>query len=977
MDPTTAAATFTTMSDITDQLLHRYSKSSAPQHRHLLATASATRSILLSSSLPLTPTSYSLATLSTLASAPSLDAPALSALSSLLSITLPLVNDNSINCEKASEGVEVLVGVLDSGGGEEEVVLGASSVRALVKCLGVLVGFCDLGDWDCVKLGFGILVKYSIDKRPKVRKCSQDCLLMILKSIASSSVSKRASESIYSLFKDHISLAIRMNILTPSEVPDVDILSKPEHQEVLHVFNVLKSVIPHLSPKTCSRILSELLELVTREFSAMTRHIFEIIGILIDTLSTEVIAADAESVILMLVTYISHGHKNPIDTVLHAANLAKQVFEKLHGSKTVEFISHLPSVIESVAGLLVFEASIALQASNILKEIINSHLDTGDVSISSNGASQDESICNNEVVLVKATCSIFENMLTAVDVVSNEHIFTVISVLFLKLGRISDIYMKGILLKLSDLMTDASVPPSNKKHVEDCIGSAIVAMGPEKLLSILPISLTEDLSCSNAWLIPLLRTSIVGSSLRFYVNNVFPLAKSLQQASRKEKKSVIGKGLKAHARCLWGLLPAFCRHPIDIANSFEDLVKILVRFLQKNLFMVENVAIALQELVNQNRGVLTLRQDPQSCKELPMVGGKPSYSRKTAAKNLKALASFSGELLQALIDILFDSPPASHQNLKDAIQCLASISESLVTKKLFVSFLKRLQLIKNHSESEASEFCINWTSCEEENDGIPVAKRLLILELASSFVEGADEDLMNLLFDIAKQVLEADDKIAHVEAYKILSKLLERHSLFCSERFDGFVDILLGTKDTEDLPSLKGRLACIQKLLILGLQENLDEENAKAFVILNEIILLSKDSKDEARKAAYDAIIGISSTLRSSSCAAADAAYHKLVTMVMAYLSGSSPHIKSGAVSALSILIYSDGDISVAMPDLVPSVLTLLQLKDTEIIKAVLGFIKVLVSTLETRDLLKFASDIVDGILPWSSMSRHHLRSKV
>ncbi|KAG9134896.1 hypothetical protein Leryth_001137 [Lithospermum erythrorhizon] len=97
----------------------------------------------------------------------------------------------------------------------------------------------------------------------------------------------------------------------------------------------------------------------------------------------------------------------------------------------------------------------------------------------------------------------------------------------------------------------------------------------------------------------------------------------------------------------------------------------------------------------------------------------------------------------------------------------------------------------------------------------------------------------------------------------------------------------------------------------------------------------------------------------------------------MAYLSGSSPHIKSGAVSALSILIYSDGDISVAMPDLVPSVLTLLQLKDTEIIKAVLGFIKVLVSTLETRDLLKFASDIVDGILPWSSMSRHHLRSKV
>lgn len=53
----------------------------------------------------------------------------------------------------------------------------------------------------------------------------------------------------------------------------------------------------------------------------------------------------------------------------------------------------------------------------------------------------------------------------------------------------------------------------------------------------------------------------------------------------------------------------------------------------------------------------------------------------------------------------------------------------------------------------------------------------------------------------------------------------------------------------------------------------------------------------------------------------------------MGYLSGSSPHIKSGAVSALSGLVYKDADICLSMPDLVPSILSLLHSKAVEVIK--------------------------------------------
>lgn len=45
--------------------------------------------------------------------------------------------------------------------------------------------------------------------------------------------------------------------------------------------------------------------------------------------------------------------------------------------------------------------------------------------------------------------------------------------------------------------------------------------------------------------------------------------------------------------------------------------------------------------------------------------------------------------------------------------------------------------------------------------------------------------------------------------------------------------------------------------------------------------------------------------------------------------------------------------------------------------QAVLGFVKVLVSCLEPSDLQHFLSGIVDGILRWSSVSRHHFKPKV
>lgn len=151
--------------DICQQLMDRYSKSSAPQHRHLIATAAAMRSILSAESLPLSPSAYFAAAISAIDddSATTLDSTAIGALLTFLSIVVLVVPEGGISSGKAKEAVEVVAKVVGKEG------LGVASLRSGVKCLGVLVvGFSDLQDWDSVRFGLESLLGFAIDKRPKV-----------------------------------------------------------------------------------------------------------------------------------------------------------------------------------------------------------------------------------------------------------------------------------------------------------------------------------------------------------------------------------------------------------------------------------------------------------------------------------------------------------------------------------------------------------------------------------------------------------------------------------------------------------------------------------------------------------------------------------------------------------------------------------------------------------------------------------------
>ncbi|KAG0483649.1 hypothetical protein HPP92_011733 [Vanilla planifolia] len=794
--------------------------------------------------------------------------------------------------------------------------LPTGSLRSMVKSLGSLTLLLDLEDWPSVELPLETLVFFALDRRPKVRRCAQSCLEMIFKNHPKSPSIKRAGKFILSIYQKHISL-----VKKPDSTEPTVILNGTEtatgHMEVLHMLNFLNILIPYLSAKVRLKILCDVYKLLGYHFSWSTRHILRLLLVLLELSKVKAIVAEAESIMSALALYTSAAEKNPIDTIITSSTISNYVLKKLRDACPGLWTRYLPLLFTSLIGYLKVESETSRQLARIMKELIEIHIGQ----------------------------SPFRNANQSVNY---------------------------------DMSTNEATAVAS---FEQCIGAAVVAMGPEKLLSLLPIAFDMDkLTCSNTWIIPILRKHVICASLQFFMDNVVPLAQSLQEACKSVKEECALNNLQSCFHSLWDLLPAFCSYPSD-TEKIEAFSMWLMVVLKEEPSLHEIIALALKVLIYSNR------DDRRQCMEEPnsILFNQFSmdlkifhYSKKTASRNMKALATRSTEFFQILKDIFFDSSE-KRVCIKDALGCLGFILPSEYIRSFLLSSMESVKQLGNLIESGSFDDNVQEKNKEVGHDKAArknEEKRCLLMELASSFVEAADADLTYTIFDITKSSLSESNGMCQREGYYTLTSILKEKEWFCSVQLDELLDVLFAVKPPTDKIILKHRFSCFNYLLTNMLKSNGDDVNMKAFLILNEIITTLK-SKKESRKLAYDALLNITGRLKNSQSDIMDSDLMRLFNMVLGYLSCSSPHIMSGAVSALSLLIHHDATFCLSVPNLIPSVLSLLQKKATEVVKATLGFIKVLVSSLNCKDLISLLPDIIDGILPWSSVSKHHFRSKV
>ncbi|KAF3603319.1 hypothetical protein F2Q69_00033848 [Brassica cretica] len=388
---------------------------------------------------------------------------AVSALLTFLSIVVPLVPDGGISATMAREAVGVLVKPIDGEGQK----LGVASLRAGVKCIGtLLVGFCDLDDWESIRIGFGSLLKFSIDKRPKVRRCAQECLEKLFGSLLSSTVIKEASDTLYALVKEHKSVLSELSSKKIVEGSKVESALKSENAEAAHVLNVLSATVPFLSAEVSSCVFSELCKLMGSQFSPLTRQILKAIDTIFKSSEDTVVVPEIEGVITSLTGYVSLQEKNPADTVLHVSTLLKNALEKANSVEPTLCLRQLPLVCGSLTGLLTSEEDVASQASVILKDLISSYIDTDNLLTEKSLSSEDEGNLagGDNINAARSVCTVFESTLNSCDGIPKEHILTVTGLLIEKLGGISYILAKDIILKLADMMKNAAGGTSSSQY---------------------------------------------------------------------------------------------------------------------------------------------------------------------------------------------------------------------------------------------------------------------------------------------------------------------------------------------------------------------------------------------------------------------------------------------------------------------------------------------------------------------------------
>jgi ribosomal RNA-processing protein 12 len=104
----------------------------------------------------------------------------------------------------------------------------------------------------------------------------------------------------------------------------------------------------------------------------------------------------------------------------------------------------------------------------------------------------------------------------------------------------------------------------------------------------------------------------------------------------------------------------------------------------------------------------------------------------------------------------------------------------------------------------------------------------------------------------------------------------------------------------------------------------------------------------------------------------------ELFAMVLAGLAAKTPRMVSASVIALARLTFEFGpELQLTAATLLPPVCTLLHKKAREIIKAVLGFLKVAAMRVPVELLTPHLPIIIEGVLLWAEDSKNKFRFKI
>ncbi|EHA22822.1 hypothetical protein AnigIFM56816_001684 [Aspergillus niger] len=865
----------------------------------------------------------------------------------------------------------------------------APLLRPSIGCLESLLVAQDVAAWNLPHTQIGPrraiagLLSLAVDHRPKVRKRAQDALVKVLKSPPPSPsldhpAADMCAETAMRTLSDSITAAAK------SKRGRHDPNGRDTHDPlVIHSLQLVKTLAV-ASGGWPSKKIEPLCELLmnasrsTNEF--ITMGAFEVFEVIFSSMANEF----SSSKLPRLLEAITDLKPAQNDSQLLPPWIAvlSRGYDVSAQTSPEDTFEKLPALFNMVSGYLASPSSnIRVSASECLVSFLANCIP--------NSVIIEPSVYDEKTLEKIAKAAM--DLLSVKYQAAWREVFNVCAALFDSFKWRSSPFLDDIVKTVGELRSNESF--QGKKEADNVLGSAIEAMGPAAVLEILPLNIIEQKNGQpgRVWLLPVLRDNVTNTDLAHFRSEFVPLSEALYQKVMEfsaREKAVEVKIFETLVQQTWAILPGYCELPLDLTESFDQgFAELLSNVLYKQTDLRVDICRALQNLVESNQAILSVETDED---DLIL---QRRITKKAAQKNIAHLAGFASNLLAVLFNVYSQTLPHYRGYILQCINAYLSIAPEQELNETFERVTSMLES-SVASETEAAKQGNQQTG---SGDKMPPTSHTLIDLVIAMSIYLPRTSFANL-FAMAAAILngQTGDQQLIKKAYKLIPRLAqtETGSAALRERSSELQALVLGTADKTPASARRDRMLAIYELVTYLPTSDLH------FIpsVLSEVVLGCKESNEKARTASFDLLIHLAkrttdeeknpagTKIRNSlvphmpnDAPDAPATIEEFFTMVSAGLAGSSPHMVAASVTALSRLFF---DFHTQLQptvrsDLVQTVELFLTSNNREIVRSVLGFVKVAVVVLPDEELRARLNSLVPNLMVWSKEHKGRLRSKV
>lgn len=556
--------------------------------------------------------------------------------------------------------------------------------------------------------------------------------------------------------------------------------------------------------------------------------------------------------------------------------------------------------------------------------------------------------------------------------------FTVVSNMFDALKWHSGKLLSEAVATVGELRASESF--AGKKEADEVLSKAISAMGPEAFLEILPLNLAKPIAGQpgRAWLMPLLRDSVCNTNLAHFKKELVPLSELLFQKVINSgiRKTMEIKIFETLVQQIWACLPGYCDRTLDVITAFDQgFAEMLSKLLYQQPEMRLNICRALKSLVASYKTI----RDSDGEEDLLAQG---RISNMDATKVIEYLATLAPNILAVLFNVYGETNPQQRGYILECIDIYLSIT---APNELSETFERVASMLETSAKDEEA------TERKPNQDGTnpPVSHALMDIVVAISVY--LPRERFQSLFNIAARIVsKKHDPQLQKKAYKLIPRLAhsEVGKAAMQDRNAELREMLLINSETVITSAKKDRLtACAEVVKLLP-----SEELYFIPSILPEAILCTKEINEGAREAAFDLIVAMGEKMQSggmidngkvshmpNDAGSVAASLEEYLTMLSAGLAGSTPHMISASVTAISRFLYHfHASLSEpAITDLIETMDLFLKSPTREVVRSVLGFVKICVLSLPVLLMQPRLPTLIPHLMSWAHEHKAHFRAKV